>query len=257
MIDSHCHINDPLYVNDPKTFILEAKNNGVNNFLVVGYDLKSSQNAIEIAEKFDCCFAAIGIHPSEVKNANCKDLEQIEELLQRKRVIAIGEIGLDYYWEKDEKIKELQRKSFISQIKLANKYNLPISIHCRDALNDCLNILKENPVKRGGVMHCYSGSLEMVEEFLKLGFLIGVGGVVTFKNAEKIKTVVKKIPLDSFVLETDCPYLTPVPYRGKPNHSKYLCFIRDEIAKLRNISSEEVELNTTNNFNSVFYEKDN
>ena len=252
MIDSHCHINDELYKNNPAEYVKEAKKAGVFQFLVVGFDEKSSELALEIANKNKSCYAAVGIHPSDAKNAKPGDLEKIKELAKSGKAIAIGEIGLDYYWDKDESVRAQQKEFFKEQIKIANELNLPISIHCRDALEDCLQILKENPVKRGGIMHCYAGSLEMSSEFIKLGFLLGFGGTVTFKNSVRPKEVAKNVPSNSYVLETDAPYLTPHPFRGKENHSKYLYLVRDQIAELRNISPEQVEKETTNNFKRVF-----
>ena len=252
MIDSHCHINDELYKNNPAEYVKEAEKAGVFQFLVVGFDEKSSELALEIANKNKSCYAAVGIHPSDAKNAKPGDLEKIKELAKSEKAIAIGEIGLDYYWDKDESVRAQQKEFFKEQIKIANELNLPISIHCRDALEDCLQILKENPVKRGGIMHCYAGSLEMSSEFIKLGFLLGFGGTVTFKNSIRPKEVAKNVPSNSYVLETDAPYLTPHPFRGKENHSKYLYLVRDQIAELRNISPEQVEKETTNNFKRVF-----
>ena len=252
MIDSHCHINDELYKNNPEEYIKEAEKAGVFQFLVVGFDEKSSELAVEIADKYKPCYAAVGIHPSDAKRARDGDLEKIKTLASNKKVKAIGEIGLDYYWDKDEDIKKQQREYFVKQIQIANELDLPISIHCRDAIEECLQILKENPVKRGGIMHCYAGSVEMTKEFIKLGFLIGFGGTVTFKNSVRPKEVAANVPNDSYVLETDAPYLTPHPYRGKENHSKYLYLVRDQIAELRGESPEQVDKDTTNNFCRVF-----
>ena len=252
MIDSHCHINDELYKNNPEGYIKESEKTGVFQFLVVGFDEKSSELAVDIANKYDSCFAAVGIHPSDAKKALDGDLEKIRVLASNKKVKAIGEIGLDYYWDKDEDVKKQQREYFVKQIQIANELNLPVSIHCRDAIEECLQILKENPVKRGGIMHCYAGSLEMTKDFIKLGFLIGLGGTVTFKNSVRPKEVAANVPNDFYVLETDAPYLTPHPYRGKENHSKYLYLVRDQIAELRGESPEQVEKDTTNNFRRVF-----
>ena len=253
MIDSHCHINDKTFLGKEADYIKEAKESGVTAFLVVGCDFSSSLQAYEIAGGVNCCYAAVGIHPSDSKNAGKRDLEQIEFMIQKeKKIIAVGEIGLDYYWDKDENIKKVQKDYFIKQIELANKYNLPISIHCRDAYEDCLNILKEHPVKRGGVMHCYGGSKEMMIEFLKLGFYIGIGGTVTFKNAVKIKEVAQVVPSDRYLLETDAPYLAPTPQRGEQNHSKYLYLVRNQIATLRNVTPEQVDKETTENFKRLF-----
>lgn len=252
MIDTHCHINDEMYKDNPEAYISAAKEAGVSGFLIVGFDAKSSRIAVEIAEKFDNCYAAIGIHPSDVKKASIDDFKSIEKLATNKKVIAIGEIGLDYYWDKEQSVRDYQKEAFIKQIEIANKFNLPISIHCRDGIEDCLNILKNNPVKNAGIMHCYAGSIESAKEFIKLGFLLGFGGTVTFKNSIKPKEVISKIPSNSYVLETDAPYLTPDPYRGKPNSSKYLYLIRNTIAELRGITPEQVEKESTENFKRVF-----
>ena len=252
MIDSHCHINDELYKNNPAEYVKEAEKAGVFQFLVVGFDEKSSELALEISNQLPECYAAVGIHPSDAKRAEPDDLEKIRELAKNKKVIAIGEIGLDYYWDKDELVKAQQREYFIKQINIANELDLPISIHCRDAIEECLQILKENPVKRGGIMHCYAGSLEMSSEFFKLGFLLGLGGTVTFKNSVRPKEVAANIPSDSYVLETDAPYLTPHPFRGKENHSKLLYLVRDQIAELRDVAPEQVDKETTENFKRVF-----
>ncbi len=252
IIDSHCHINDPVYVNNPKQYVDEAKTAGVKIMLVVGFDLDSSIKAIEIAEKFEGVYAAVGIIPAEVKNAKNGDLEKIESLLKCKKVIAIGEIGLDYFWDKEDSLKYSQREYFIKQIELANKYNLPVCVHSRDAIEDTYNILKNHVVNCGGVIHCYSGSPEMAKLFIDLGYLLGIGGTVTFKNSLRPKEVAKMVNRKNYVLETDAPYLTPVPYRGKVNHSKYLSFIRDEIANLKGISPQEVDNDTTDNFKRLF-----
>lgn len=252
MIDSHCHINDDAFYKEASKYIEEAKSNGVSKFLIVGCDLLSSKRAVEIAEKFDCCYAAIGIHPEDAMHAQENDIEEIEKLINNKCVVAIGEIGLDYYWEKEQNNRELQRKYFIKQIDLANKYNLPISIHCRDAYGETLSILKEHRVNRGGVMHCYGGSKEMAVEFIKLGFVIGIGGTVTFKNAVQPKEVAASIPDDKFLLETDSPYLAPVPHRGEQNHSKYIPLICEQIAALRNESIEQVSKQTDETFKKLF-----
>lgn len=252
MIDSHCHINDASFVNDPEEYIKLGKNAGIEEFLVVGYDAKSSRIACEIAEKHYECYAAVGIHPSDVKRMKKGDLESIEKLAQNSRVLAIGEIGLDYYWDKEESVREQQKEFFIKQIEIANRIGKPISIHCREAYEDCYKILKAHPVKKGGVMHCYGGSVEMAKLFIDLGFVLGFGGTLTFKNAQKPKNVLQSISSNDYVLETDAPYLAPDPYRGKQNHSKYLYLVRDKAAELRNVSIEEVDRQTTENFNRVF-----
>lgn len=252
MIDSHCHINDSAFVGNPGEYVQLGKNAGIAEFLVVGFDVKSSRIAVDISQKFNECYAAVGIHPSDVKRMKDGDLENIENLAKNEKVLAIGEIGLDYYWDKEKEVQEQQKEFFIKQIEIANKLNKPISIHCRDAYEDCYQILKAHKVNRGGVMHCYGGSPEMAKLFIDLGFVLGFGGTLTFKNARKPKEVLENITCKDYVLETDAPYLAPDPYRGKQNHSKYLYLVRDKIAELLNILPEEVDRQSTENFNRVF-----
>ena len=252
MIDSHCHINDELYRNNPEEYVKNAEKAGVFQFLIVGCDRKTSEIAVDISNRIENCYAAVGIHPTDSKNATVEDLNTIKQLAKNHKVIAIGEIGLDFYWDKEESIKQHQREYFIKQIQIANEMDLPISVHCRDGIEECLKILKENRVRHGGIMHCYAGSLESAKEFIELGFLLGFGGTVTFKNSVRPKEVVANIPSDWYALETDAPYLTPDPYRGKENHSKYLYLVRNKIAELRKISPEQVEKETTENFKRVF-----
>ena len=206
MIDSHCHINDPSFKDHPEEYINLAKSAGIAEFLVVGYDEKSSRIALDIAKNYPECFAAVGIHPSDVKRMKKGDLESIEELAKNNRVLAIGEIGLDYYWDKEKEVQDQQKEFFIKQIDIANKLNKPISIHCRDAYEDCYEILKSHPANKGGVMHCYGGSPEMAKMFIKLGFVLGFGGTLTFKNARKPKEVLESISDKDYILETDAPY---------------------------------------------------
>lgn len=252
MIDSHCHINDEAFVNNPEEYIKEANIAGVSDFLIVGYNLKSSRIAADFAAKLEHSYAAVGIHPSDVKEMQDDDLEEIEKLLQEPNVVCVGEIGLDFYWDKDRVVQDKQKDIFIKQIELANKYNKPISVHCRDAIEECYKILKRNRVLCGGVMHCFSGSKEMAQKFIKIGFKIGVGGTLTFKNSVKPKEVIQAITSNDYVLETDAPYLTPHPFRGQQNHSKYLYLVRDAISFLRGESIEQVDTDSTNNFRNLF-----
>ena len=252
MIDSHCHINDVSFKDHPEDYIKLAKEAGIAEFFVVGYDEKSSRIAENIAKKFSECFAAVGIHPSDVKRMKKGDLESIEKLAQNPKVLAIGEIGLDYYWDKEESVQNEQKEFFIKQIDIANKLNKPVSIHCRDAYEDCYQILKTHRVNKGGVMHCYGGSVEMAKLFINLGFVLGFGGTLTFKNARKPKEVLQSVSSKDYILETDAPYLAPDPYRGKQNHSKYLYLVRDMVAELRGISPEQVDKESTENFNRIF-----
>ncbi len=242
IFDTHIHLNDEAYNDNLDEIIKEAFNNGVKLFLCIGYDLESSKKAIEIANKYDFVYASIGIIPTEYKQYNENSIKELESLLTKsKKIVAIGEIGLDYYWENEDKVKEIQKEMFINQIMLANKYNLPISIHARDALQDTFNILKEYPVNNKGIMHCYSGSVEMSKEFIKLGYKIAFGGVLTFKNSIKTKDVLLNINLKDVVFETDAPYLSPVPYRGKTNMPIYICETVKYAANLLNIDQKEIE----------------
>lgn len=242
IFDTHIHLNDEAYNDNLDIVIKEAYNKGVKRLLCVGFDLESSKKAIEIANKYDFVYATIGIIPTEHKQYNENSINELEKLLNTsKKIIAIGEIGLDYYWEKEDEIKVKQKEMFIKQIELANKYNLPVSIHARESLQDTYDILKKYSVKNAGILHCYSGSLEMAREFIKLGYKIAFGGVLTFKNSTKTKEVLQNIDLKDIVFETDAPYLSPVPYRGKTNMPVYICETVKYAANLLNISQEYLE----------------
>lgn len=249
MIDTHCHFNDEAFDNDLDDVIKRSNDNNVNKIIIVGFSNETNKKAIKIVNDYDCCYLAIGLHPEEANNVNDKDLIELEELIKSNKPVAIGECGLDYYWVKDN--KEKQKWLFRKQIELSIKYDLPLIIHSRDAISDTLDVLKEYSNIRG-VMHSYSGSYEMAKEFIKIGFYIGVGGVITFKNAKTLVNVVEQIELDKILLETDCPYLTPVPYRGKRNESSYIPFIAEKIAELKNVDKNEVSRITDNNSEALF-----
>ena len=253
IFDTHCHLNHEDLYKDIDEYINRAKEVGVKTLLVVGYDKQSSLLAIKISEKYDFIYAAIGYHPTEINNLSEEDFNEIMNLLDHPKVKALGEIGLDYYWVKDEKERELQKEYFIRQIKEANKHKKPISVHNRDAINDCLTILKENHVDMGGVMHCYSGSVESMYEFIKCGMYISLGGPVTFKNAKTPKEVAEKIDLDKLLVETDSPYLAPHPYRGTQNEPARIKLVVEEIARLRNVKEEEIEDATYRNSCKLFH----
>lgn len=245
-IDTHCHISKEDY-DDIEKVINEAKDNQVEYLIICGCDKKGIKESIEIANNHDNIFLEIGYHPSEVLTTTDEDLEELKTLAKNNKVVAIGEIGLDYYWNKDN--KEKQRDIFRKQLSLAEELNLPVVIHTREAIEETYQILKEYNVK--GVMHCFSGSKEMAEKFINLGFLLGIGGVLTFKNS-KLYQVVEEIPLNKLVLETDSPYLTPEPHRGETNQSAYIPLIAEKIADIKNISVKEVEEETTKNAISLF-----
>ena len=238
IIDTHCHIFDDKFNDLREEVIQESLDMNVKKMIVVGYDHRTSVLACKFANKYNFCYAAIGLHPSEVLKETDKNLSWIDELLKEcNKIVAIGEIGLDYYWDKS--FKEEQKEYFCKQIEIAKKYDLPIIVHCRDAISDCYDILSSNVTK--GVLHCFSSSYEMAKRFIKLGYYIGVGGVVTFKNSVDIKEVVQGIELEYLLSETDCPYLAPVPYRGKINRPGYTKFVVEKIAELKEMDINIVE----------------
>ena len=242
LFDTHCHLNhDDLYQNIDEV-IENAKKTGVNKFLVVGYDKETSLRALEIANRYECCYAAIGFHPTEIFDITEEDYQEVMKNVDNPKVVAIGEIGLDYHWIKDPIQRELQKEYFIKQIDFANEHKLSISIHNRDSNEDCFNILKEHRPLYGAVMHCYSGSVEMMQEIIKWDkFYISLGGPVTFTNAKTPKAVAEEIPLERLLVETDSPYLTPHPHRGEKNEPKYICLVSEEIARLKDMSKKHLE----------------
>ena len=242
IFDTHIHLNDKKIYENLDFYIQDALNKGVKKFLCVGYDLESSKIAIEIANKYHEVYASIGIIPTEYKQYNDDSINNLRKLMDKSnKIIAIGEIGLDYYREKEESVRTLQKKIFIEQIELANELNLPISIHCRDAYKDTLDILKEHTCIKKGIMHCFSGSLESAKEFIKLGYLIAFGGVLTFKNSIKTKEVLQNIDLKDVVFETDAPYLAPTPFRGKINIPSYIVETVKYASSLLNCPKETLE----------------
>lgn len=258
IFDTHIHLNDKNYRDNLDLYIKEAKERGVTKFLCVGYDYESSLEAVEIASKYEDVYAAIGFIPTEHRKWDKNSITMLKNLLNKnKKIIAIGEIGLDYYWEKEDEIKLKQKEMFIKQIDLANKYNLPISIHCRDAYQDTYDILKEHKVNNTGIMHCYSGSVEMAKEFIKLGYKIAFGGVLTFKNSVTTKMVLQNISLDDVVLETDAPYLTPVPNRGKINQAKYIKDTSNYAANMLCMNVDEFERKVYQNSLNILHVKTN
>ncbi|MGN1269143.1 MAG: TatD family hydrolase [Candidatus Aphodocola sp.] len=247
LIDSHCHLLSSEY-DDVKKAINYAFKSGVDKIIVNGYDLKSSIEAVELSKEYENLYVAIGIGPENIDSITDEDIKSIKALANNKKVVAIGEIGLDYYWTKEN--KERQIYVFEEMLKIAKESNLPVIVHNRDATKDIYELLKEYNVK--GIIHCFSGSVETAKEFIKLGFLIGIGGVVTFKNAKHLKEVVQNIPMSCISLETDSPYLTPEPFRGKKNNPAYLTYIVKKIAELKGINEEEVRKVTSCNVISKF-----
>lgn len=247
LIDSHCHILSSEY-EKPEDVIKDSKTSGVDKMIINGYDLESSAEAVLLSNEYNYVYASIGIGPENIGGVSNKDFIKLEELIKKGKVVAIGEIGLDYYWTKDNKEKQIY--VFENMLALAKKYNLPVIVHCRQAIKDTYELLKKYKVT--GILHCFSGSTESAKEFIKLGFLIGIGGVVTFKNAKEIKDVVTKIDLSNISLETDSPYLSPEPLRGKVNVPKNVIYVARKIAELKSVSLEEVLEVTSSNVTSKF-----
>lgn len=250
MIDTHSHLFDESFQMDLEDCIKRCQENNVHKVILVGFSHSTNLLANTYANKYKIFYPTAGLHPSEADINYLQDLERLEAFIQAHKVYAIGECGLDYHYGKDN-VKE-QIGLFEGQIELSIKYQLPLVIHMRDATQDTFTLLKKYKGKIQGVMHCYSGSLEMAKEFMKLGLYISLGGPVTFKNAKDSKMVAKEIPLDRLLIETDCPYLAPTPYRGKRNESSYVRYVAEEIASIRNITIEEVEVATEDNAKRLF-----
>lgn len=251
--DTHCHLNDKNFSVDLEEVVTRAQNCGVTKIINFGATLEDSLQAVELTEKFSGMFAGVGIHPEEIDNfAKNNSVEKIFELARNKNVVAIGEIGLDYHWEKDFDRRQLQQKIFIEQLEIARQLNLPVCIHERDAHGDALKILKSEAHGLRGVLHCYSGSLEMAKEIFKMGWLIGIDGPITFKNSAKLPDIVKIAPRDKILLETDAPYLAPTPYRGKRNEPAYLIEISKKVAEIRAENLEIVAEYTAANVKNLY-----
>ena len=246
-IDTHCHLSTEDYGNIDQV-IFDNRLAGVSPIIISGCTKESIKESLEYGKMYPDVFVTIGYHPSEVEDVTEEDLKYLEHLLQLDKVVGIGEIGLDYHYGKENRLKQISL--FEKQLLLAEKYRLPVVIHSRDATMDTIQILKQHSVF--GIIHCFSGSLETAKEYIKMGFLLGIGGVVTFKNS-KLCDVVSKVSLKKIVLETDSPYLTPVPYRGTKNSSKYIPFIAEKIASCHDVSIDFVAEVTTRNAKHVFH----
>lgn len=240
IVDTHCHLNDEALYKDLDNVIFRARQAGVEKMVVVGWDEVSSKLAIKIAEQYDFIYAVIGFHPENVFDINDKILYDTLNLYKHPKVVGIGEIGLDYHWTKDSDKREIQKEYFIKQIKFANEVGLPISIHSREAFADTLEILKQYPPLHSGVMHCYSGSVENIQDIINLNLYIGLDGPVTFTNAKTPKEVAAEVPLEKLVVETDCPYLSPHPLRGTVNEPANICLVIDAVADLKQMSKKHL-----------------
>ena len=247
IFDTHAHYDDKAFDGDREELLEKLFSESVAYIVNQGTDLKLSKYSISLAERYENMYCAVGIHPENITENSLAELEEIERLAGHPKAVAIGEIGLDYYWDIP---KEPQKVIFEKQLILANKLNMPVNIHDREAHGDVLEYLRKYKPK--GILHSFSGSVEMARKIVKLGMYIGIGGVVTFKNARKSVEVVKDIPLERVVLETDCPYLSPVPFRGKRNNSGMIIYTAEKIAEIKNISVEEVLKETCENAKKVY-----
>ncbi|STB44285.1 TatD family hydrolase [Clostridium perfringens] len=250
IFDTHAHYDSDSFDEDRENVIKELKENGVIGVLNCGSDLYGLRKSVELAKEFDMFYAAVGIHPENADEFNDEVVKEIKEFVKNEKVKAIGEIGLDYYWEENPP-REVQKEVFRAQMKLADELNLPVVIHDRDAHKDTLEIMKEFP-NVIGVVHCFSGSVEFAKECIKLGYYIGFTGVLTFKNAKKLVDVCREIPAERMLVETDCPFMAPVPFRGKRNKSDYIEYIIDKMSEIRGISGEEMNEILLNNKKRLF-----
>lgn len=255
IFETHAHYDDEKFDEDRAELLSSMQENGIGRIINVSANLESLENTRKLMEAYPFIYGAFGLHPDEVGDLNEDVMARMLELCRMEKAVAVGEIGLDYYWDKEN--HEKQEYWFRRQIALAREEKLPMIIHSREAAADTLRVMKEEKSEEiGGVIHCFSYSVEMAEEYLKMGFYLGIGGVVTFKNAKKIKEVVQMAPMERILLETDSPYLAPVPYRGKRNSSLYLPYVVQEIAELKGISEEEV-IETTEKMRSDCFEQRN
>lgn len=239
IFDTHAHYDDEQFDIDRDSLLLSMKENGIGTIVNIGANLASSETTLELAHKYDFIYAAVGVHPSDCAELSEDNFDRIRQMSADEKCVAIGEIGLDYYWPEPD--HELQKKWFVRQLDLAREVGLPVVIHSRDAAADTVQILKDNNAGEiGGVVHCFSYSKEVALECVKMGFHIGVGGVLTFKNGKKMKEVVAEIPIENIILETDCPYLAPEPNRGKRNSSLNLPYVVKAMAEIKGITEQEV-----------------
>lgn len=246
LFDSHAHLDDERFDDDREKVINSLKENGVDLIVDPGADISSSVQAVNLSKEYENIYAAVGVHPHSAKDMNEDTLKILKALSKNDKVVAIGEIGLDYHY--DNSPRDVQKKWFKEQIKLAKELNLPIIIHTREAQKDTFDIVKEEYDENlRGVLHCYSGSLEMARKYLDMGFYISFAGPITFKNSKVPKQVAKEVPLDKLLVETDCPYLTPEPHRGKRNEPLYVRYVASTIAELKGITFEEVARRTKEN----------
>lgn len=251
MIDTHAHLNDPKFADDLDDVLARAKKAGVERIVVCGYDLPSSRTAVEMAERYESVYASVGVHPHDASHFDDHTLTELKEFSRCSKVIAIGETGLDFHYNFSP--REAQNEAFKAHVALAGELGLPIIVHSRESNFEALQVLRETTANIWGcVFHCFSGDEHFAREVLGMGFYIGIGGPITYKASEKLRKVVEMCPCDRLLLETDCPYLAPVPHRGKRNEPAYVRYVLEEVARVKGITFEELEEITTANARELF-----
>ena len=251
IFDTHAHYDDEAFDKDREALLESLPQNGISHIVNIGASIETTKNTIELTNKYDFIYGAAGVHPSETAELNEENFAWLREVLKLPKIVAVGEIGLDYFWDTPD--RQIQRIWFERQMELAKEVGKPMVIHSRDAAKETFDMIVAAGGKDiGGVIHCYSSSLEMAKEYVKLGFYIGIGGVLTFKNAKKLKEVVEYLPIEYIVLETDCPYLSPEPNRGKRNSSLNLSYVVETIAQIKGMHYEEVAQKTNQNAKALY-----
>ena len=252
IFDTHAHYDDDAFDEDRDILLSELREQNVEYIVNVGASMASSQRSVALAEKYPFVYAAVGVHPDEVGELDQEKFLQLKAMAAHEKVKAIGEIGLDYYWDKEK--HDLQKHWFMRQMELAHEVKLPIIVHSREAAKDTLDmVIAAKPLELKGIIHCYSYSVEQAREYLNMGYYLGIGGVLTFKNAKKLKEVADYAPLSQIVLETDCPYLAPVPYRGKRNNSSMIAYVAEKLAAIKKVPVEEVLRITNENGRKLYH----
>lgn len=251
IFDTHAHYDSEMFDEDRESLLSGLQEQGIGAVVNIGASIQTTKNTLELTEKYPFIYGAVGVHPNETGELNDGLMDWLREAAGKSKVVAIGEIGLDYYWDQPD--RETQKYWFVRQLDLAREAGLPVVIHSRDSAKDTLDIMKgQKAGDIGGVIHCFSYGTELAREYLNMGFYIGVGGVLTFKNARKLKEVVEYMPMDRLVLETDCPYLSPVPFRGKRNSSLYLPYVVEAVGQIKGLSREQVEQITYDNARKLY-----
>ena len=251
IFDTHAHYDDEAFDKDRDELLRSFNAKGIGTVVNVGASIQSTKETLQLTRQYHFVYGAAGVHPNETGELNDNLMEWLRDITRENKIVAVGEIGLDYHWEEPE--PEIQKYWFVRQLTLAREERLPVIIHSRDAARDTLDIIKaERTEETGGVLHCFSYGVDLAREYLQMGFYLGIGGVVTFHNARKLKEVVKYAPLDQLVLETDCPYLSPEPYRGRRNSSLNLIYVAEQIGQIKNIPADEVILVTSRNAKRLY-----